>query len=319
MALGDAVERNGEHARAGPEQIDLDQADASRPQLLLLLDVQVPPGTWSLVRRAEHLDHRHNPPARLDVDDLDEPLPDRLGLIQVDHQRLGHRDAVPRPDPSFLRPAALDDPHIRDDVPALPLGWLDEDALAHSRQQVTRQVPLERIARIGDQTVMNIAPELFEVRVHPGKRTAHGRSLRRFKGTFRNSTGDTGLEPFILWLADYGTAPAPSWARVDSRDSVLAAVPAQHFLDWIHPRCGFEELCPGLEQGFHDGGIVASPAMPAVLGTVRRPAEWRGVEVVLGIFQRGIRSEQGLDQSEIAVPGGPVQWCPAVLPTGRHR
>lgn len=139
------------------------------------------------------------------------------------------------------------------------------------------------------------------------------------KVTFRNSTGDTGLEPFILWLADYGTAPAPSWARVDSRDSVLAAVPAQHFLDWIHPRCGFEELCPGLEQGFHDGGIVASPAMPAVLGTVRRPAEWRGVEVVLGIFQRGIRSEQGLDQSEIAVPGGPVQWCPAVLPTGRHR
>src|SRR5208283_5039587 len=184
MALGDAVERNGEHARTGSQKIDLDQADASRPQLLLLLDVQVPPGTGNLVRRAEHLDHRHNPPARLDVDDLDEPLPDRLGLIQVDHQRLGHRDAVPRPGPSFFWPAALDDPHIRDDVPALPLGWLDEDALAHSRQQVTRQVPLERIARIGDQTVMNIAPELLKVRVHPGKRTAHGRSLRRLKGYF---------------------------------------------------------------------------------------------------------------------------------------
>lgn len=93
----------------------------------------------------------------------------------------------------------------------------------------------------------------------------------------------------------------------------------EHFLDWIRPRCGFEEHCPGLEQGCHDGGIVARPPMPAVLGAVRRPAERRGVEVVLGVFQRGIRSEQGLDQSEIAVQGSPVQWRPAVLPTRRHR
>lgn len=102
------------------------------------------------------------------------------------------------------------------------------------------------------------------------------------KVTFRNSNADTGLKPFILWPADYGTAPAPSWARVDSRDSVLTTVTAEHFLDWIRPRCGFEEHCPGLEQGCHDGGIVARPPMPAVLGAVRRPAERRGVEVVLG-------------------------------------
>src|SRR5208337_700303 len=99
------------------------------------------------------------------------------------------------------------------------------------------------------------------------------------KVTFRNSTEDTGLEPFILWLADYGTAPAPSWARVDSRDSVLAAVPVEHFLDWIRPRFGFEQLRPGLEQGFHDGVVVARPPMPAVLGAMSRPAERCAVEV----------------------------------------
>jgi len=102
------------------------------------------------------------------------------------------------------------------------------------------------------------------------------------KVTFRNFNADTGLKPFILWPADYGTAPAPSWARVDSRDSALATVTVEHFLDWIRPRCGFEEHCPGLEQGCRDGGIVARPPMPAVLGAVRRPAERRGVEVVLG-------------------------------------
>ena len=103
-------------------------------------------------------------------------------------------------------------------------------------------------------------------------------------------------------------------ARVDSRDSVLAAVTAEHFLDWIRPRCGFEEHCPGLEQGCHDGGIIARPPMPAVLGAVRRPAERRGVEVVLGVFQRGIRSEQGLDQSEIACQAAQCNGVPRCCP-----
>lgn len=103
------------------------------------------------------------------------------------------------------------------------------------------------------------------------------------KVTFRNSNADTGLKPFILWPADYGTAPAPSWARVDSRDSVLAAVTAQHFLDWIRPQCGFEEHCSGLEQGCHDGGISCPSADASrARSRVRRPAERRGVEVVLG-------------------------------------
>src|SRR5271157_1227396 len=71
--------------------------------------------------------------------------------------------------------------------------------------------------------------------------------------------------------------------RLASTHAIRSLLPwAQHFLDWIRPRCGFEEHCPGLEQGCHDGGIVARPPMPAVLGAVRRPAERRGVEVVLG-------------------------------------
>ncbi len=189
MALGDAVERNGKHMRATPEQIDLDQADPSRLQLLLLLDVQVPPGSWNLIRRAEHLDHRHNPPARLDVDDLDEPLPDRLGLLEVNHQRLGHRDSVSRLGPTFLRPAAFDDPHVRDDVPPLPLCWLDEDALVHVRQKVTWQVLLERITRIGDQAMMNITPVLLKVGVHPGEMDyAWSESPEARMVRFRNST-----------------------------------------------------------------------------------------------------------------------------------
>jgi len=34
------------------------------------------------------------------------------------------------------------------------------------------------------------------------------------KVTFRNFNADTGLKPFILWPADDGTAPAPSWPTV---------------------------------------------------------------------------------------------------------
>jgi hypothetical protein len=49
----------------------------------------------------------------------------------MNHQWLGHRDSVFRLDHTFLLPATLDDTHVRDDAPALPLGWLDEDALVH--------------------------------------------------------------------------------------------------------------------------------------------------------------------------------------------
>ncbi len=123
---------------------------------------------------------------------------------------------------------------------------------------------------------MNIAPELLEVRVHPGKGLRMIGVSGGSNDTFNNSNVDTGLKPFILWPADYGTAPAPSWARVDSRDSALATVTVEHFLDWIRPRCGFEEHCPGLEQGCRDGGIVARPPMPAVLGAVSPSrAAWR--------------------------------------------
>ena len=39
--------------------------------------------------------------------------------------------------------------------------------------------------------------------------------------------------------------------------SSLAAVTVEHFLDGVGPRNGFRKLRPGLEQGFHHGGIVA--------------------------------------------------------------
>src|SRR5271157_1189147 len=178
LALGDAVHRSGEDTAAGPQQIDLDQTDTPSSQLLLLLYVQVFTGAGKFVRWAEHLDHGHDAPARLDIDDLDVPLPDRLGLFQVDHKRLGHRNAVSRDDSSFAWPATLNNPHVRNDVPALPLGRLDEDALVHSGNEVAGQSSLQRPACKGNKRVMNIAPELLEVRVHTGKGTAHGRNLR---------------------------------------------------------------------------------------------------------------------------------------------
>jgi hypothetical protein len=36
--------------------------------------------------------------------------------------------------------------------------------------QVTRQVSLELIAGIDDKTGVNVAPKLFQIRIHPGKK-----------------------------------------------------------------------------------------------------------------------------------------------------
>ena len=73
------------------------------------------------------------------VDDLDEALPHRLVLLQVDNQRFGHGDPVARPKAVLLAPAALDNPHVRSDIPAPSLHRLDEDSFVHPRAQIAGQ------------------------------------------------------------------------------------------------------------------------------------------------------------------------------------
>ena len=201
------------------------------PQLFLFLDVQVPPGTRGLVRRAEHLDHRHHPPARLDVDDLDEPLPDRLGLFQVE------LPAAPPPQrrcPS--RHLVLAAGRAR--RPARPGRCSGRgppmarrrSALVNSGQQATWQVLLERIARIRDQAVMNIARELLKVWVHPRKRTARwskSPAAQRSLPMTLPGTLERGHSSRILQIM---VRP-----RVQSGNTVFAAVPAQHFLHGVRP------------------------------------------------------------------------------------
>jgi hypothetical protein len=82
MAVCDAVEGGRQDPVAGANQVDLDEVDAPRLELLLLLEVQLEPGTWDFVRRFQDLDHSHHAAARSPVQDLDEPLPRRLAVFQ---------------------------------------------------------------------------------------------------------------------------------------------------------------------------------------------------------------------------------------------
>ena len=78
---------------------------------------------------------------------------------------------------------------------------------------------------------------------------------------------------------------------------VVPTMTPKHFLDGVGPRSDGRQFRPCLYQRFHDGGIVTRSVMPAVLGAVRRPADRRGVEVILGVVKQGIRSEQSLEPS----------------------
>jgi hypothetical protein len=64
----------------------------------------------------------------------------------VDNQRLGHGNAIARPQDRLLAPAALDDPYIGDDVAVLSFLGLDEYSLIHPRSQITGQDLLKGIA-----------------------------------------------------------------------------------------------------------------------------------------------------------------------------
>src|SRR6267378_3837549 len=67
------------------------------------------------------------------------------------------------------------------------------------------------------------------------------------------------------------------------------------------------------DQRLHRRGIIPFLLMPAVLRTVSRPSERRGLEVVLNVFKLWLMAQDQLDHLRIAMPGGPVQRSSVVL------
>ena len=160
MAVGNELERCGQDSATGAVQVDLDQADACLPKLALLLDVEVAAGTGELIRRANDLDHCDDAPARLEVDDLDEALPDRFVLFEVNDQWFGHGNSIARPEDGLLARTALDDSDIGYDVSRKPDRRLDKDSLIDPCDQIGRQLLLDRRARAVDHGVMHDRPRI---------------------------------------------------------------------------------------------------------------------------------------------------------------
>ena len=121
VALGDAIEGNGQDTRAGPEQVDLDQADPPARSSSCFLTYRSLPGPATLFDGL-----------RISITETTR-LPDLMSMISMKPCRTGS-DPAPGGRPSgsatampllvrqrsVPRPPALDDPHIGDDVSAPP-------------------------------------------------------------------------------------------------------------------------------------------------------------------------------------------------------
>ena len=168
VAFGIQLERGGQDLAARPEQVDLDQADASLPEFLLLLDVQVAPGAGSLFEglRISITVTTRRPDLMSMISN--EALPHRLVLLV--RQRRPRRPVERNPRPR------LDD----------PTSGRFSELLQSARRILARRPALPNRRATASEVhrsgliieMMNIAPELLQVGVHPGKRAVHGECLR---------------------------------------------------------------------------------------------------------------------------------------------
>jgi hypothetical protein len=97
----------------------------------------------------------------------------------MDNERLRECDAIADSHWHIAAPPALDDPYIGHSPFAISFSGLNVNPLVHSRSQIARQLSLNCIAQIGYEPMMNVTPELLEIRVDSGKWAAHDKELQR--------------------------------------------------------------------------------------------------------------------------------------------
>ncbi len=76
---------------------------------------------------------------------------------------------------------------------------------------------------------------------------------------------------------------------------------------------GLRESGAGGEESADDGGIVALIAEPTVERAVQRPSKGRAPVLRFENVDGGVASEEGIDQSAIAVPCGVVEGSLVLL------
>jgi len=136
----------------------------------------------TLVREAQEFNSSHHSIAAGDIDDLDKALRRRLHL-GVNDQRFGNFDACHRRR-STPTPRMLHDAYVGIDSPRLAEFRLDIDPFLHPRTQIVWQEILLLITGVREESVMDISPVDFKVRVHSRERTFHrGLLARGSRGT----------------------------------------------------------------------------------------------------------------------------------------
>jgi hypothetical protein len=120
-ALPGQVLGHGQDVRPLAEQVDLDEVDVAGEDLPLLGQVRLPARPGGLVRRADNLDHRHDPLPRAEVEDGDVRLMHRLGRGHDDDWLVGLQDGDRAPLPRRPRRPAAPDRNAGCDPPVRPL------------------------------------------------------------------------------------------------------------------------------------------------------------------------------------------------------
>jgi hypothetical protein len=152
----------------GTDQIDLDQADSCLAVFFLLLEVQLLAWSRHLVGRTLKFDRRNNSTAGT-----------RFAYFHVGFRHrfvnlgLGDRDAVERCDGAGMPATGFNNAHVRVDAPPRTVGRFHKDSLFDAGHEVRRKSILDGIARVRDQTGMDIAPEALQIRIHAGERACH--------------------------------------------------------------------------------------------------------------------------------------------------
>lgn len=174
------ISRRSDGVLARPQQVDLQQVGLAAQDLALLLPVQLTPfASGSLVPRAEHLDGGDDLLILGQGSNLDEALDDFIRCHGNHPRRIANCGGSPAARQRSCRAAVryILDEDIRIDV-SIRTG--DEHPFAERGHISPRQQPIQRRADLTDQQVMHARPLLrvFQMRIHPGKRTGHVGSSR---------------------------------------------------------------------------------------------------------------------------------------------